>query len=106
MVMSTSHGNPHQRSVIRLPEDSTSPLRSRRGARRHLAGAQSRRDDRDETIQITAGAARKAAAQARQFWLVRAAERLDLADDELSICQTSGPASASHTLRSIIVSLR
>src|SRR5882672_2531593 len=38
-----------------------------------------------ETIQITAVPLRKAAAQARQFLLARAAERLDLAADELSI---------------------
>src|SRR5882724_7067303 len=38
-----------------------------------------------ETIQITAVPLRKAAAQARQFLLARAAERLDLAGAELSV---------------------
>src|SRR5882724_9681598 len=38
-----------------------------------------------ETIQITAVPLRKAAAQARQFLLTRAAERLELAPEELSI---------------------
>ena len=38
-----------------------------------------------ETIQITAVPLRKAAAQARQFLLARAAERLELADEDLSI---------------------
>src|SRR5437899_9612269 len=38
-----------------------------------------------ETIQITAVPLRKAAAQARQFLLARAAERLDFAAEELSI---------------------
>jgi nicotinate dehydrogenase subunit B len=38
-----------------------------------------------ETIQITAVPLRKAAAQARQFLLARAAERLELSVDELSI---------------------
>jgi nicotinate dehydrogenase subunit B len=38
-----------------------------------------------ETIQITAAPLRKAAAQARRFLLARAAERLDLAAEELSI---------------------
>jgi nicotinate dehydrogenase subunit B len=38
-----------------------------------------------ETIQITAVPLRKAAAQARQFLLARAAERLELATDELSV---------------------
>src|SRR6476469_8693670 len=38
-----------------------------------------------ETIQITAVPLRKAAAQARQFLIARAAERLELAADELTI---------------------
>src|SRR4030088_813121 len=38
-----------------------------------------------ETIQITAVPLRKAAAQARQFLIVRAAERLDLPVEDLSI---------------------
>src|SRR3982074_3338837 len=38
-----------------------------------------------ETIQITAVPLRKAAAQARQFLIARAAERLELAIDDLSI---------------------
>src|SRR5712664_1743731 len=38
-----------------------------------------------ETIQITAVPLRHAAAQARQFLLARAAERLELATDELSV---------------------
>ncbi len=38
-----------------------------------------------ETIQITAVPLRRAAAQARQFLLARAAERLDLAGEELSV---------------------
>src|SRR5712671_4080527 len=38
-----------------------------------------------ETIQITAVPLRKAAAQARQFLLARAAARLELATDELSV---------------------
>jgi len=59
----------------------------RRGrARRHLARFPTRAQRiASETIQITAVPLRRAAAQARQFLIARAAERMGLAIEDLSI---------------------